>query len=30
VGEFTLEPCTVSPGFRFDGFILAAAGFDIP
>lgn len=29
-GAFTLVSCTVSPGFRFDGFTLAAAGFDIP
>jgi uncharacterized protein len=29
-GEFTLVSCTVSPGFRFEGFTLAAEGFDIP
>jgi len=29
-GEFTLVGCTVSPGFQFDGFTLAPAGFDIP
>ena len=29
-GAFTLVGCTVSPGFRFDGFELAAEGFDIP
>lgn len=29
-GEFTLVSCTVSPGFEFDGFELAAQGFDIP
>jgi hypothetical protein len=29
-GEWTLVGCTVSPGFRFDGFELAAPGFDIP
>jgi len=28
-GEFTLVGCTVSPGFRFDGFELAAPGFTI-
>ena len=27
---WTLVGCTVSPGFRFDGFELAAPGFDIP
>lgn len=30
VGAFALVSCTVSPGFRFDGFTLAAPGFDIP
>ncbi len=30
LGEWTLAGCTVSPGFRFDGFEMAAAGFDIP
>jgi len=29
-GEWTLVGCTVSPGFEFDGFTLAADGFDIP
>ncbi len=29
-GAFTLVSCTVSPGFTFDGFSLAAPGFDIP
>lgn len=29
-GAFTLVGCTVSPGFRFDGFTLAETGFDIP
>jgi uncharacterized protein len=29
-GDFTLVSCTVSPGFRFEGFILAPPGFDIP
>ena len=28
-GAWTLVGCTVSPGFRFDGFELAPAGFDI-
>ncbi|MBN9889074.1 cupin domain-containing protein [Salipiger abyssi] len=28
-GEWTLVSCTVSPGFRFDGFTLAEPGFDI-
>ncbi len=28
-GAFTLVSCTVSPGFRFDGFELAPPGFDI-
>jgi predicted cupin superfamily sugar epimerase len=27
---WTLVGCTVSPGFQFDGFELAPAGFDIP
>jgi hypothetical protein len=27
---WALVGCTVSPGFRFDGFTLAAPGFDIP
>ena len=29
-GDWTLVTCTVSPGFTFDGFHLAPAGFDIP
>jgi predicted cupin superfamily sugar epimerase len=29
-GEWTLVGCTVSPGFRFNGFELAPPGFDIP
>lgn len=29
-GAWTLAGCTVSPGFRFDGFELADPGFDIP
>lgn len=29
-GAYTLVSCTVSPGFRFDGFILADPGFDLP
>ncbi|MEM9707885.1 MAG: cupin domain-containing protein [Pseudomonadota bacterium] len=29
-GEWTLVGCTVSPGFQFDGFELAPAGFEIP
>ncbi len=29
-GDWTLVSCTVSPGFLFDGFTLAAPGFDIP
>ena len=28
-GGWSLVGCTVSPGFRFDGFELAAPGFDI-
>ena len=30
LGGWTLVSCTVSPGFRFDGFELAPPGFDIP
>lgn len=30
LGDWTLVSCTVSPGFRFDGFTLAPPGFDIP
>lgn len=29
-GDWTLVGCTVSPGFRFDGFTLAAPGVNIP
>jgi predicted cupin superfamily sugar epimerase len=29
-GDWTLVSCTVSPGFRFEGFTLAEPGFDIP
>jgi hypothetical protein len=29
-GGWTLVSCTVSPGFQFEGFELAAPGFDIP
>ena len=29
-GDFTLVGCTVSPGFQFEGFELAAPDFDIP
>ncbi|MBP1804490.1 cupin domain-containing protein [Rubellimicrobium aerolatum] len=29
-GAWTLVGCTVSPGFRFEGFELAPPGFDIP
>ncbi|NOD46513.1 MULTISPECIES: cupin domain-containing protein [unclassified Ruegeria] len=29
-GDYTLVSCTVSPGFDFEGFELAAPGFDIP
>lgn len=29
-GAYTLVSCTVSPGFQFEGFTLAPAGFDIP
>ena len=30
LGDHTLVSCTVSPAFRFEGFELAAPGFDIP
>ena len=30
LGDWSLVGCTVSPGFRFDGFELAAPGVDIP
>ena len=30
LGNWTLVSCTVSPGFQFSGFELAAPGFDIP
>ena len=29
-GGWTLVSCTVSPGFEFDGFVLAEPGFQIP
>ena len=29
LGDWTLVSCTVSPGFRFEGFELAPEGFDI-
>lgn len=29
-GDYTLVSCTVSPGFEFAGFTLAAPDFDIP
>ncbi len=29
-GAYSLVGCTVSPGFRFEGFELAPPGFDIP
>ena len=29
-GDYTLAGCTVSPGFQFENFTLAAPGFDIP
>ncbi len=29
-GAYTLVSCTVSPGFQFEGFELAAPDFDIP
>ena len=29
MGDWTLVGCTVSPGFRFEGFELAPPGFDI-
>ena len=30
LGEWTLVSCTVSPGFRFEGFELATPDFDLP
>ncbi|MDT8856295.1 cupin domain-containing protein [Paracoccaceae bacterium Fryx2] len=30
MGAWSLVGCTVSPGFRFEGFDLALPGFDIP
>ncbi|SOC08712.1 cupin domain-containing protein [Rhodobacter maris] len=30
LGAWSLVGCTVSPGFRFEGFELAAPGFEIP
>jgi len=29
-GDWTLVSCTVSPGFEFEGFVLADPEFDIP
>ena len=29
-GAYTLVSCVVAPGFQFEGFTLAAPGFDIP
>ena len=29
LGDWTLVSCTVAPGFRFEGFELAAPGFDL-
>lgn len=29
-GAYTLVSCTVSPGFRFEGFTLAPPAFDLP
>lgn len=29
-GPYTLVSCTVSPGFQFEGFELAASDFDLP
>ena len=29
-GDWSLVSCTVSPGFRFEGFELAPVGFDLP
>ncbi len=29
-GDYTFVGCTVSPGFQFETFTLAAPGFDIP
>ncbi|MGV8953123.1 MAG: cupin domain-containing protein [Cypionkella sp.] len=30
LGDWSLVSCTVSPGFRFEGFELAAPDFDLP
>ena len=30
LGDWTLVSCTVSPGFRFEGFELAPPDFDLP
>jgi predicted cupin superfamily sugar epimerase len=30
LGEWTLVSCTVSPGFRFEGFELAPPGWELP
>jgi uncharacterized protein len=29
LGDWTLVSCTVSPGFRFEGFELASAGWEL-
>ncbi len=29
-GDWTLLSCTVSPGFRFEGYELAPAGWSLP
>ena len=29
-GDYTLVSCTVSPGFSFDGFVMADVGFEFP
>lgn len=30
IGDWTLVSCTVSPGFRFEGFDLAPPGWELP
>lgn len=30
LGDWTLVSCTVSPGFRFEGFELAPSGWELP
>lgn len=30
LGDYTLVSCTVSPGFLYEGYVLAPPGFDIP